>query len=257
MAGNERDIVAYLLLNKGKISLKHLGVVELIGAPNLSRSGFIEINNAEDVVKYLATEDSRKKADIYINNHGVSLKQAGSSFIYNRLQRANILEIFNLLGFDNPGHTLQRLDQEVNNFHKGNLERRNRRWQDFFSEVEFRALAQFLMVQGSPNIGFSSHPAEFILEAPLHIISEDSISVFTFGEYFEEYKDNLKIAIRRQWVGQSSDSEHKRALGLAKKAENMLWVFDDVVGIPRDGWRDGFPLNGRKTVYFLMIEKER
>jgi len=257
MPGNEKEIAKFLVLNRGKISLGQLGNVKSVGAPNLSEKGCLEINNVRDVERCLSTEDSRKKADIYINNHGVSLKQAGSSFLYNRLQRANILDVFTLLGFSNPESMLQRLDREVTDFHKGNLERRNRPWQDFFNEEDFKALVKFLMVQGSPNVGFSSHPAEFILEAPADSIGENNINVFTFEEYFQEYKDSLKIAIRRQWVGQSSDSEHKRALGLIKKKENAPWVFNGAEGTPRDGWRDDFPEQERKTAYFLMIEKER
>lgn len=257
MPGNEKEIAKFLVLNKGKISLGQLGNVNSVGAPNLSEKGCLEINNVKDVERCLSTEDSRKKADIYINNHGVSLKQIGPSFLYNRLQRANILEVFTLLGFHHPESMLQRLDREVADFHSGNLERRNRPWQDFFNEREFKALVKFLMVEGSPNVGFSSHPAEFILEAPARNISETNINVFTFDEYFEEYKNKIKIAIRRQWVGQDSESERGRAVGLADKKENAPWVFNETVGTPRSGWKMDFPVSERKTVYFLMIEKER
>ena len=82
-----------------------------------------------------------------------------------------------------------------------------------------------------------------------------NIRVYTFEEYFEKYKEDLKVGIRRQWVGQSSDSEHGRALGLSQKLENAAWVFNDIVGTPRTGWRTNFPYDRRKTVYFLMIEK--
>jgi hypothetical protein len=256
MPGNEKEITRFLVLNKGKISLGQLGTVNSVGAPNLSREGCLEINNVGDVERCLSTEDSRKKADIYVNNHGVSIKQIGSSFLYNRLQRANILEVFTLLGFSNPEFMLKRLDKEVLDFHKGNLERRNRPWQDFFNEEDFKALVKFLMVQGSPNVGFSSHPAEFVLEAPASNPSQTNINVFTFDEYFEEYKDKIKIAIRRQWVGQDSRSEHGRAVGLAEKKENAPWVFNEAVGTPRSGWKRSIPASERKTVYFLMLEKE-
>jgi len=257
MPGNEKEITKFLVSNKDRISLGQLGIVNSVGAPNLSKEGCLEINNVRDVERCLSTEDSRKKADIYVNNHGVSIKQAGASFLYNRLQRANILEVFTLLGFSNPGFMLQRLDKEVSDFHKGNLKRRNRSWQDFFNEENFKALVKFLMVQGSPNVGFSSHPAEFVLEAPARDPSEANINVFTFDEYFEEYKNKIKIAIRRQWVGQDSKSEHGRAVGLAEKEDNAPWVFNETVGTPRSGWMSGFPASERKTVYFLMIEKER
>jgi hypothetical protein len=256
MPGNEKEITKYLVANKGKLSLRHLGVVTFVGAPNPSIAGCKEISNAKDVDACLASEDSRKKADIYINKEGVSLKQKGATFSYNRLQRANLLGVFKLLNFANPEATLKRIDKEVEMFHSNKLDKRNRPWQDLFSEGEFKALTKFLMMDSAPNVGYSLHPAKFILEAPANGISEGTIDVFTFEEYFNKYRDNFKIAIRRQWVGQSSNSEHNRAVGLAKKPENVPWVFDTVVGVPRSGWRVGFPAKSKKTIYFLMIEKE-
>ncbi|MDD5129606.1 MAG: hypothetical protein PHS66_00915 [Candidatus Omnitrophica bacterium] len=261
MPGNEKEIAKYLVAQKGAVSLQHLGVINSVGAPDLSQRKYTEINTIREADNYLSVNDPSKKADIYVNGHGVSLKQSGSSFSFNRLQRANMLEVFSLLGFSNPAALLQRLDTEVTEFHEGNLERRNRPWQDFFNEDNFKALVRFLMVQGSPNVGFSSHQAEFILEAPLHNISVDNIEVFTFEEYFSKYINNLKIAIRRVWYGQASDSEHSRAKGLIKKAENAPWVFNNVSGIPDmndfgERWRQDVSSCERKTIYFLMIEKE-
>lgn len=110
---------------------------------------------------------------------------------------------------------------------------------------------------GSPNKGASRHPAEYILDAPTPLVNADDISVYTFEEYFNRYKENFKIAIRRQWIGQSSNSEHKRAVGLARKVGNTPWIYDGAAGEPNSGWRADFPANNRKTVYFLMIEKVR
>ncbi len=256
MPGNEKEIVKYLVKNKDNVYLHHLGVIASIAAPNLSIAGCREITNASEVNKCLSSDDSRKKADIYINGEGVSLKQTGATFSYNRLQRANLLEVFTLLKFSNPEASLNRIDLEVKLFHGEKLDRRNRPWQDLFSEAEFKALLKFLMMDGAPNVGYSLHPAKFILEAPAQAISQENIEVFTFEEYFNKYRGNFKIAIRRQWVGQASNSEHKRAVGLASKPENAEWVFNTVVGEPRTGWKPGFPVADRKTVYFLMIEKE-
>jgi len=262
MPGNEQKIAKYLIQNKGKISLRHLGIISSIGVPGLLKDQYEEMKSLEDVDRCLATEDSGKKADIYVNGHGMSLKQMGATFPYNRLQRANLLEIFNLLGFKNPDSILERLDKEVEKFHRGKLDRRNRAWSDFFTEIEFKALTKFLMMEGSPNLGVSLHPAEFILEAPARNITAESIGVYIFDEYFNKYISKLKVAIRRQWVGQASESEHKRARGLARKTGNAPWVFNDVAGMPnihRSGrrWRQEVPPDRRKTVYFLMLEKER
>ncbi len=261
MPGNEKEIAKYLVANKGKVSLRHLGVVASVGAPNLSIVGCKEISNVKDVDVCLASEDSRKKADVYINGHGVSIKQSGPSELFNRLQRDNILNVFTQLNIKNPAHILQLLDREVLRFHNGNLETRNRPWEDFFSEQDFKTLLCFLITIGSPNVGVSMHPVEFILEAPQKNISEGNIDVFTFEEYFEKYKSDLKIAIRRVWYGQASNSEHGRAKSLMNKEGNVPWVINGVSGMPkihRSGqrWRKDIPTGERKTIYFLMIEKE-
>ena len=208
-----------------------------------------------DQLELICPGDARKKADVYINDVGVSIKQSGGSFLYNRLQRANILEVYSFLKFSNINQKLRRIDLEVSRFHQGLLERRNRPWQTFFTEHDFKSLLEFLMMKYSANVGFTNHPASLILEAPAENISIDTISVFTFDEYFEIYKQKIKIAIRRQFVGQASRSEHTRALGLSRKRGNALWVFNDVVGEPSTGWSNEWSSEARKTVYFLMIEK--
>lgn len=261
MPGNEKQVAKFLLLNKGKLKLSHVGLVKSVGAPSPSGTGYVELRNAQGIIRYLSSEDSRKKADIYINSHGISVKQLGSSFSYNRLQRANLVEIFELLKFKNTESMLEKLDREVIKFHQGKLQRRNRPWESFFDKSEFKALFKFLVIEGSPNVGFSSHPAEFILEAPPGRITPEDINIYTFDEYFNKYLSKFKIAIRRQWIGQASDSEHRRALGLVKKPGNTPWVFNDVAGVPNmhhsgSRWRKDIPPEERKTVYFLMIEKE-
>ncbi len=252
MPGNEVEVARYLLRRLGKIELPHLGIIESIGAPR-TYSGFRSIAKESDLI-LVSAPDARKKADIYLNGIGVSMKQVGGSFAFNRIQRANILTLFRRLGFSSIHSKLARLDTEVGRFHEGRLARRNRPWEDFFEKNDFKKLLNFLMTKGSPNLGISKHPAELILEAP-SLITEQEISVYTFGEYFAKYKDRFKIAIRRQWIGQASQSEHTRAVSLVRKPGNAPWVFEDVVGCPRSGWRTNFPRRRRKTVYFLMIEK--
>ncbi|MDP8934667.1 MAG: hypothetical protein M3N42_11125 [Cyanobacteriota bacterium] len=209
MAGNENAICEFLFSNLKCINVRHIGQLMEIGIPLSNRSGYYLAQSLDDILK-IATMDSRKKADVYLNGKGVSIKQAGGSFAFNRLQRTNILEVYSNLELTNPQFTLAQLDKEIKKFHEGLLPNRNLPWQ-----------------------------------------------VYSFDEYFETYKENFQIAIRRQWVGQSSNSEHQRALGLSSKPENLPWVFNDVVGTPRLGWRDDVVEADRKTVYFLMIEKSK
>jgi len=255
MAVHEITVCAYLINNIGRITLEHLGLVKTISNPNPSGSGYMPITSKKQLCM-ISSGDSRKKADLYINDQGVSIKQKGGSFSYNRLQRKNLYDVYSLLKFRDIEAKLNQIDNEIRRFHLGKLPRRNRPWEKFFSETNFKALLEFLMMKGSPNVGFSSHPASLILEAPAKIYSDQSLKVFTFKEYYETYKNQFKIALRRQWIGQDSRSEHGRALAIAKNTGNSPWVFDDVVGEPRSGWRGDYPPSERKTVYFLMIEKE-
>ena len=260
MAGNEIEIVKFLLLNLNKIKIDHIGLVTQVGAPK-SGGGFTIINSLPELA-LISTEGSSKKADVYINGYGVSLKQSGSSFPFNRLQRAEILEIFKLVGFNNPEEKLKRIDKEVDDFHNGLITKRSRPWQNLFDESDFKQLVKFLMTEGSPNLGYSQHKVDYILVAPKIGIELNNIRVFTFDEYFEEFKQNLFFAIRRQWIGQSSNSEHSRAVGLAKKTGNQKWLYNNVSGEPRVSkttgkkWRDEIDVKDRKTIYMIFVEKK-
>tara|TARA_Y100001978_G_scaffold190486_1_gene193738 strand:+ start:199 stop:960 length:762 start_codon:yes stop_codon:yes gene_type:complete len=251
MPGNELDVVKYLIKKRGKVELPHLGLVKSIRSPGNS----LELTNESDVYR-VCSDDASKKADILINDIGVSIKQKGSTFSFNRLQRANLHGVFKALGFSSCKEKLALIDQEVWKFHAGKLDRRNRPWKNFFEKEDFKSLLKFLMMDGSPNKGRSAYPAKLVLEAPPWAIKRKNISLYDFDEYFSKFKGSFKIAIRRQWIGQSSNSEHKRALGLSKKLENKPWVFDEAVGFPRKGWNISWAESDRKTVYFLMIEKE-
>jgi hypothetical protein len=260
MAGNEIAVCQFLILNR--VHLSHIGRVEEIAAPVWGDDRYTVLQSVENLDQ-VSTSHSSKKADIYLNGRGVSIKQSGGSFAFNRLQRANLLNVYTELGLTHPERIITNLDQEVNKFHRGLLPSRNQPWQNLFSEPDFKTLMQFLMLKGSPNLGLSSHPAEFILEAPKVITKSNELLLWTFDEYFEQYKSKLEVAIRRQWVGQVSVSEHSRAVSISSKVENLPWVFNTVVGQPQIHkstqkiWRNEVAEADRKTVYFLMIEKKK
>ena len=72
----------------------------------------------------------------------------------------------------------------------------------------------------------------------------------------------IKIDSKLRFGGNGLDKtaiqSTKRAVGLAgkKRERQTLGGFNGVVGVPRKGWQDGFQDLDKKTVYFLMIEKE-
>jgi len=251
--GNEKEVADFLLRNIGRIELRHVGVINKVQGP--SRDGQL-INLSSGDIEKVITEQSGKKADIFINGRGVSIKQKGAANLFNRLQRAEILRTFELLGLTDPNHKVKLLDEEIERFHKGLLCSRDRDWFDFFDAEDFSKLLDFLMMKGSPNLGFSKFPAEFIIEAPSNISGASQVNCLSFHEYYMKYRESIVIGIRRVWIGQSSDSEHKRAVGLASKEGNAQWVYNNVAGSPR-GWRDEIPPSERKTVYFLMIIKNQ
>lgn len=250
MPGNEELVVDYLIKHKGTLSLNHLGLINRIQNPG-ANGNLIDITTTN----LLRTEDAGKKADIFLNGKGVSIKQSGSSFLYNRLQRAEMLKVFTSLGFSNPSHTLSKMDGLIQKFQNGEFETRDRHWSEGFTESDFISLLEFLMMRGSPNLGISAHPADYILTAPKSNITPAQISCDSFAEYFEKYKDVIYLSLRRQWVGQSSNSEHGRASGLANKPDNAPWVFKKIVGIPRTGWKSeaDFSIQDRRTVYMIFL----
>ncbi len=250
MAGNEELVVNYLIALKNSISINHLGVINRIQNP-ASNGQLIDITSTN----LLRTENSGKKADIFLNGKGVSIKQSGSTFLYNRLQRAEMLDVFTNLGFTNPGHALLKIDGLIQNFQNGQFESRDRHWSEGFKEADFVKLLEYLMMKGSPNLGLSKHPADFILTAPKKNITPNLISCDTFKEYFKKYKNDIYLSLRRQWVGQLSKSEHGRAAGLAIKPGNAPWVFHKIAGSPRTGWKapGDFLVKDRRTVYMIFL----
>jgi len=257
MPGNELDVIKYLFRNLGKTSLQYLGVIETLGSPNSNSNGYYLINSMADIGR-LSSDDSSKKADVYLNGIGVSIKQLGSIFGFNRLQRAEASALFRQIGFFHIDEMLARLDAAVKRFHEGGYDTRSRPWQEFFIEDDFKVILEYLMMKGSPKMGLSKHPAKYIMKAGL-IETEPAeqwqIDLYSFNDYFKEFKGNFTVGIRRSWYGQKSNSEHGRAKGLISKPGNAPWVFNGVSGAPRGGaWRSEIPEKDRKTVYYLMFE---
>ena len=69
---------------------------------------------------------------------------------------------------------------------------------------------------------------------------------------------NIVFALRRIWIGQSSGSEHGRAVGMSKEKMNQPWCFNKVSGKPNKNkygfrWRKDFPEKERKTIFYINI----
>jgi len=257
MAGNEATVINYLFSRLNVINLQYIGLLAKIEIPygNLKKN----ITDESEIGSYFP-DDCHKKADVYLNSKGVSIKQIGSSFAYNRLQRQGLLNVIASLDIENSTDLINSFDNEVLKFHRGELESRDRNWSEFLTESDFKSILEYFMLRGSATRGDSKFPAEYILEATVNPSQDSDIEVFTFDDYFDKYKNSFKISIRRVWYGQISNSEHRRAKSLIKKPENLIWVLNEVAGEPSpnskgERWRMNIQEKERKTVYFLMLTK--
>lgn len=251
MAGNENLVVEYLINNINNITLEHIGQVREVQNPE--SDGKLKSITSIDQIK---TENANKKADIYLNGYGISIKQSGASFSYNRIQRAHLVKRFKALGLSDSQDTLSKLDSLINGYHSKEITDRDQHWSNAFSEKNFKVLLKYLMMKGSLIKGDSQFPVDYILTAPAIISAHEELACYTFEEYFEKNKKNIYLTLRRQWLGQASKSENSRAAGLIKKVENTPWCFSDVVGEPRTGWKTEaeFPSKDRQTVYMIYIQ---
>ena len=255
MAGNEIEVTRFLFNNVG-LRLCHLGSVGSIGLPTNDSWGSYENIEKEGDIDRVRTQDSNKKADIYINGVGVSIKQAPTSPLYNRLQRANIVDTFQKAGLSDVEGRVAYLDREIAKYQSGKLKSRDVPWPGVFPETDFKALLKLLMMEYSPNYGHSTHPAKYILEAPSPLKTASAIQVYSFSEYFDAHKDKIVVSLRRSWAGQASKSEHSRAVGLISKEANAPWVFNGAgYGRGPRGWMPDWPESKRQTAYYIIIYK--
>jgi hypothetical protein len=118
---------------------------------------------------------------------------------------------------------------------------------------DFYIILKYLMLEGSP-MKTSKSNAELILINNKKISSDNDISVFTYDEFFDVFKNRISFALRRVWYGQKSSSEGKRAKSIISNADNSPWVFNDVKGEPRTGWDSEILPKDRKTCYLVFIE---
>jgi len=137
MAGNEANVITYLYSRLNLIKLQYIGLLASIEIPYGNVKVLI---TDESEIRNFFSDDSHKKADVFLNNKGVSIKQIGGSFAYNRLQRKGLLNVISSLGLEDSPDLLNSFDNEVLKFHRGELESRDRDWSEFLSESDFKSI---------------------------------------------------------------------------------------------------------------------
>ena len=249
MPGSEKKVIKYLHLRKGVINLRHIGVVSSIKVPSKDNEE-IEVTNQN--IDDFSSSDATKKADIIINNKGVSVKEH-KSFLFNRIQRKDIFNFLkNLLGLTASIEITNKLDKKIIELHNNDKMTRNININSIMNNENFKVILKYLMLEGSP-MKRSTNPAELIMINNKDIQSDEDICLYTFDEFLNEYSSKISFAIRRQWYGQKSKSEGKRAKSIISNKDNAPWVFDDVKGSP-EGWDEDIKKSERKTCYIVFIE---
>lgn len=251
MPGNEDHVISYLVqssANDCNYELPYLGILNSVSMPDGDEQ--IEITTQDALLRY-SSNDRYKKADVYINNVGISIKETVSP-LYNKIQRKHITAFLDHLLEDanRTKEILNSLDSEISKVNKGG--RRDVCWKSVFFENEFKLILEFLMMKGYADLKISHHPADYILVAPKRIDNFKDIKIYSFDEYFENYKDTIVIAARRIWTGNASNSENKRAFTMIKDPLNSSWVFDNISGKPKR-WDPSFPVEDRREIFYLNL----
>ena len=250
MPGNELKVIEYILRNKSKLAFPHVGKLRKFEIPRNKKR--IEITNIKDVKKFSA-DDSYKKADVFINGKGISIKQFGGNVAYNKIQRKTLFNFLNkFFTVKKTSKIIYKLDKKIIDFHSGII-KRDVQIDKIMSKKDFKIILKYLMLKGSTTKE-SSFPAQLILVAKKKINSFKDFNLLNFEDYYKNYIGNIVFGIRRCWVGMLSNSEHRRALSISTDKLNKLWCFNNVSGKPRGNlWRIYFPKKKRKTVFYVNL----
>ena len=258
MPGNEESVIKFLVLaleQKRSIELPILGKITDIHNP--TKIGKQKIKNTEDLINY-SSSDKYKKADVYLNNFGISIKEH-ISLLYNKIQRKHLPDLKRNLFPDREDldeFLFKSIDNKINEINKGS--KRDIPWNKVISEQDFYVLLEFLMMKGYASDKISNHPADYILIAPKHLDEKnvEDIKVYKFRDYFKKYKENIVIAARKTWIGSNSKSENRRAVSMNRSPENKNWVFENISGKPKK-WDLFLPKRDRREIFYLNINTVR
>ncbi len=259
MPGNEKKVIEFIVKNRSKLDLPIIGTIKKIEIPR--DNDLVEITNINQLYNFYS-DDAHKKADVFLNERGVSIKQSGGAPLYNKAQREFLIKFFNHF-FDakTSNEIMIKLDNKVIDVHK-NLINRDINFLDIMKDSQFKKILKYLMLEGSAQLIKSKFTAELILMANDNPLSKEDLKLYSFNNYYNEFKNSLVLAMRRIWIGQRSDSEHSRAQSMFIKKDNKPWCFDDVVGQPRihsklrTKWRDDILTEDRKTIYYVNINQK-
>ena len=147
MPGNENEVIKFLFNNRENLNLIHIGKIDKIEIPKKNK--LIQINRVEEIEKN-SSSDSSKKADVYLNSQGISIKENGSK-LYNKLYRKDLNFINKLRNDKKTTKTIiQKIDNKLKQIHTKSL-KRDVMWSDLIEEKYFKPILKYLMMDGKPS----------------------------------------------------------------------------------------------------------
>ena len=258
MPGNENEVIKFLFNNRENLDLSHIGKIDKIEIPKKDK--LIEINYVEEIEKN-SSSDSSKKADVFLNSHGISIKENGSK-LYNKFYRRDLNFINKFINDKKTTKiVIKKIENKLKQIHTKSL-KRDVMWSDLIEKKYFKPMLKYLMMDGKP-FKKNKFPADYILESSKNITTASDLSLYSFEEYFKKNYNYITFAFRRVWYGMTS-SEHKRAKNICFHHEDSSnWCFKSIVSAPRkrkDGksiWRDEIKKKDRRTAYYLDISQKK
>ena len=124
------------------MNLSHIGKIDKIEIPKKDK--LIQINRVEEIEKN-SSSDSSKKADVYLNSQGISIKENGSK-LYNKLYRKDLNFINKFINDKKTTKTvIQKIDNKLKQIHTKSL-KRDVMWSDLIEEKYFKPILKYLMI---------------------------------------------------------------------------------------------------------------
>ena len=228
VAGNEFEFFTFFVSLIGQ-KFPYIGKIKKVSLPGTD----IVITDPNQEIPFdrntFPNAPTIYKADIVVNNKGVSLKQRGGSNVLNWITSSQSKRIFpgshKIISDYARDVALLKAPVQVT---PASLSIKESDWERIINWAAFDGTID----SKSENIYKPSPvPADVVVMGPKSGISLNNISVYNKDDYFENNKDNLIFLFRRILVGQQSSKHPGKEASNSKTGRrdtNREWQYEDL-----------------------------